>query len=151
MKGTAQLFIAELVLILRLWAIYGKNDFESLMDKIRVSVDELVRLFPALHPQQERLCQEEVKAMDNETVSTLIEVNGNHDKLLNLAIAEVIKTQGHVFQNVVIDSDGVSIIGDNYDNVSYRPQGMRVDGLLIRGGGFAHVGHNVRSTAPRNC
>ena len=129
------------------WAIYRKTDFESLVEVISRLVDNLVKLFPALHPQQKELCQEEMKSIEKESIPALVEVLGKNDKFLNLAIAEEIKTHGNVFQDVVVDGTGFTRLGDTYENAPHvKPKGMKFTGLHIGGSGTTHAGHRVTAS-----
>lgn len=126
------------------WAIYRKAEFESLIDTICSLVDNLVKLFPALHSEQKALCHEEVKSVDTDSVQTLVAVLGQNDKLLNQAISDEIKTHGHIFENVVVDSSGFVRLGNTYEGVpNAQLSGMRFTGARFGGSGTTHAGHRI--------
>jgi hypothetical protein len=126
------------------WALYRKGDFESLIETVCRIVDNLVKLFPALEPHQKELAKEEVKEVEKDSIPELVKVLGPNDKLLNLAITEKIKAKGHVFQDIVIDGNGFSRLGDTWEDGSMAKGsggGMSVSRMHIGGSGTTHIGH----------
>lgn len=127
------------------WALYRKNDFESLIEMICRLIDNLVKLFPALEAPQKKLCREEIeeiKRAETESVPRLIKVLGTNDVFLNRAISEEVKTTGHVFKNVWVNTEGFARVGDTHVGGSTgRSPGMSVTGLYITGAGTTQAGH----------
>ena len=127
------------------WALYRKNDFESLIETICRLIDNLVKLFPALEDPQRNLCREEIKEIKRaeiESVPRLIEVVGANDVVLNRAISEEVETAGQLLKNVWVNTEGFARVGDTHVSGSTgRSPGMSVTGLYITGAGTTQAGH----------
>jgi hypothetical protein len=126
------------------WALYRKGDFESLIETVCRIIDNLVKLFPALEPRQKELAKEEAEEVEKDSIPDLVKVLGQNDKLLNLAVTEKIKAKGHVFQDIVIDGNGFSRLGDTWEDGSMANGSngeMSVSRMHIGGSGTTHVGN----------
>ena len=124
------------------WALYRKAEFESMIEIIGHLTNNLVELFPNLKPRQEELCKEEVKDLPRERMPTLIKVLKNNDELLNRAVAAKIKSQGHIFKDIVFDGSGFARLGDTHEYGSNKEAtSISITGLKIGGSGVFHGGN----------
>lgn len=99
------------------WALYARENFNTLVNNISDLVEKLVALFPDMQPAQKVLCREEASQIDPEVIPTLVAVLGDKDNLLNQALAEEVKVKGHRLQGATIRQGGLTTVGDSFKNV----------------------------------
>ncbi len=132
------------------WALYGKDNFDALLEDIVTLINNLVELFPSIKPRLVELCKQEVGDLEKGSVLELAELlknnyenlNNTDDEILSKVISDHVKAHSLEFSNVNIDGDGINRFGDEYGYSSgVRPGNLKVDGMHIKGSGFTHAGH----------
>ncbi|SPO06419.1 uncharacterized protein DNG_09109 [Cephalotrichum gorgonifer] len=133
------------------WALYTKSHFEMLIENITRLVDKITELFPNLDEKQQGLAKEEVKEVEVESIPVLAKILATRktDKLLDLAIKERVKAEGHVFRDIEIsmNKDGFHRMGNTYENVEVvKSEPMTFERIKIGGSGVSHAGHIFTQT-----
>jgi hypothetical protein len=128
------------------WALHRKSDFESMIDEICRRVDNLVKLFPTFEACQQQLAKAEAKEIKAESFPIFVKVLGKNDEILNRAIADEIKLNGHVFEDVSVGTDGSKLVqlGDKWEESSEAKgslSSMTFKKLVITGSGNVQAGH----------
>lgn len=132
------------------WALYGKDDFDSLIEDLVSLTNDLVELFPLNKPRHEELCKQEICGLEKESVLALIHVLKNEDEnssktddeILIRVISDHIETHRLEFGNVKIDGNGTVRLGDEYGYQSgVKPGNVKVGTIDAKGDAYIHSGH----------
>lgn len=125
------------------WALYGKDNFDVLIEDVTELITDLVELFPDTQPRMEELCKEELKSVPQESIPDLVKVIDKDDEILSKAIATHIKEYDLKFEDIKVDGHGIARLGNDYDYQSgQKAASLAVKGMQIGGDGYVHAGHN---------
>ncbi|EMD86454.1 hypothetical protein COCC4DRAFT_31628 [Bipolaris maydis ATCC 48331] len=129
------------------WALYGKDNFDSLIGDLVSLINNLVELFPSNKPRLKQLCYQEVDSLEKESVPDLDRVLKNKDgttddAMLSESTGNYIQAHRSEFRNIKIEGHATGIYGDEYGfEAGVKPGNLMIDGMYIGGNGTGRAGH----------
>ncbi|KAJ5722923.1 hypothetical protein N7488_000958 [Penicillium malachiteum] len=126
------------------WALYRKESYENLVDKLAELVNNLIELFPSTADQQARLCQEEAQSMDSDALRSMGSIIGNQDQDLQHHIREEIKNRKIYVKSIQVNEHFQGHVGDNVSSLG-QASDIDVGTVLGSGNSVLHIGSNFSS------
>ncbi|KAF9883331.1 hypothetical protein FE257_003749 [Aspergillus nanangensis] len=130
------------------WALYGRTNYENLVEKISELVNNLVELFPSMAPAEGLLCRNEVEEMSLDSLKLFENIIDEKDKVLKNIYQIELERRIIRVGEVQATDDFMCHIGDN---VEFANQASSIDIKAINASGRAilHIDicHEARTVA----
>jgi hypothetical protein len=105
------------------WALYRKNDLQNLVEDIADLTHQLIDIFPATKPRQQKLSAIEVQELGDENLPLVQQIADTQDPLLATAAQEAMQARGSTFHQPTTCSGAVAHHGDNIHSGYWGPVG----------------------------
>jgi Prion-inhibition and propagation len=103
------------------WALYDEKQFNEIIIKVTALVDDLIKLFPAAHANEQQICKEEVTEIsasaNEQNMMMLKETAIGVDDLMGTIVTQAIKNaSGHTYEGLKMSEKSKLIMGNLYVN-----------------------------------